>query len=148
MGKWARFRALPGRDRLSLVWFALLLPLLDAGLRILGYRRFRAFLAAHPPHLPQYGGTETEALEASRHIAYLVTVASSYGLYHPGCLRRSLLIWWLLRRRGIQTDLRIGVKKLEGQLYAHAWIRLGDEIINDGVEVERAFSAFSDLPVE
>jgi hypothetical protein len=148
MGKWAKFRALSNPDRLDLLLFSVLLPLVDAGLRGMGYRRFRAFLAAHPRDLPPYRGTETEALEASRHISYLVTVASRYGLSHPGCLRRSLLIWWLLRRQGIQTELRIGVNKRGEQLYAHAWIRLGDEIINDSVEVESYFSAFNDLPVE
>jgi hypothetical protein len=148
MGKWGKFRALSIRDRLNLLLFSALLPLVDAGLRGMGYRRFRGFLAAHPRQLAKYRGTEIEAIEVSKHISYLVSVASGYGLFHFSCLRRSLLIWWLLRRKGIQTDLRIGVKKQEGQLYAHAWIKLGNEIINDSVEVERTFSAFNDLPVE
>jgi len=142
MGRWGKFRALSSRDRLNLVLFSLLLPLMDVGLRVLGYRRLRAFLAARPRNLPKYAGSEIDAVKTSKHVSYLVTVASRYGLYHATCLRRSLLIWWWLRRMGIQTELRIGVKRQDGQLYAHAWIRLGNEIISDNVEVERNFSAF------
>ena len=148
MGRWGKFRALSSRDRLNLVLFSLLLPLMDVGLRVLGYRRLRAFLAARPRNLPKYEGSEIAAVKTSKHVSYLVTVASRYGLYHATCLRRSLLIWWWLRRMGIQTELRIGIKKQDGQLYAHAWIRLGNEIISDSLDVERNFSAFKDLPLE
>jgi len=148
MGKWGKFRALSNRDRLNLVFFSLLLPLVDFGLRTLGYRRLHGFLAVHPRNLPKYEGWEIDAIEASKNVSTLVTVASRYGLYHATCLRRSLLIWWLLRRKGIQTELRIGVKKVDGQLVAHAWIKLGNEIITDSTDVERDFSAFKDLPVE
>jgi len=148
MGKWGKFRALSNRDRLKLVLYSLLLPLMDIGLRFLGYQRLRGFLGAHPRILPKYEGSEIDAIEASKNISTLVTVASKYGLYHATCLRRSLFTWWWLRRRGIQTELRIGIKKLDGQLYAHAWIKLGDEIINDSIDIERNYSAFKDLPVE
>jgi hypothetical protein len=148
MGKWSDLRALSIRDRLNLLLYSVLLLLVDAGLRSMGYRRLRASLAAHPQHLTKYPGNEVEAIEVSRHVSYLVTVAARHGLLQPSCLRQSLLIWWLLRRKGIPTDLRIGVKKQGVQLYAHAWIRLGNEIINDSVEVECNFSAFDDLPVE
>jgi hypothetical protein len=120
MGKWGKFRALSNRDRLSLFLFSVLLPLVDAGLHIMGYRRFRAFLAAHPRDLPEYQGTETEAIEASRNTSYLVTVASRYGLFHPSCLRRSCRPGGCAARD--QTTPQ--VKKRHGQLYAHAWIRL------------------------
>jgi hypothetical protein len=148
MGKWGKLWALSNHDRLNLFLFSLLLPPLNAGLRILGYQRLRVFLAAHPRNLLKYEGSEIDAVEASKHVSYLVTVVSRYGLYHATCLRRSLLIWWWLRRKGIQTELRIGVQKRNGQLYAHSWIKLGDEIINESTEVERNFSAFKDLPVE
>jgi hypothetical protein len=148
MGKWGKLWVLSNRDRLNLFLFALQLPLVNAGLRILGYQRLRAILAAHPKNLPKYEGSEMDAIEASKHVSFLVTVASRYGLYHATCLRRSLLTWWWLRRKGIQTELRIGVQKRNGQLYAHAWIKLGDEIINDSTDVESNFSAFKDLPVE
>jgi hypothetical protein len=148
MGRWGKFRALSNRDRLNLVLFSLLLPLMDVGLRSLGYQQLRGFLASHPRDLPNFTGSEIDAVETSKHLSSLVTVASRYGLYHATCLRRSLLIWWWLRRMGIQTELCIGVKKLEGQLVAHAWIKLGNEIVTDDAEVERSFSAFKDLPVE
>jgi hypothetical protein len=40
------------------------------------------------------------------------------------CLRRSLALQWLLRRRGIDTELRFGVRRVAGDpgLEAHAWL--------------------------
>jgi hypothetical protein len=40
------------------------------------------------------------------------------------CLRQALLLHWLLRRRGLQPELRIGVRKQGEALDAHAWMEL------------------------
>jgi len=38
------------------------------------------------------------------------------------CLRQSLVVWFLLRRRGLPAELRIGARKVEDRLEAHAWV--------------------------
>jgi hypothetical protein len=47
------------------------------------------------------------------------------------CLQRSLVLLWLLRRRGIESELRIGVRKDGSALTAHAWIEMAGEFLND-----------------
>ncbi|MFQ5524545.1 MAG: lasso peptide biosynthesis B2 protein, partial [Acidimicrobiia bacterium] len=39
------------------------------------------------------------------------------------CLRRTIALAWLLRRRGIATTLRIGVTREGGDLVAHSWLQ-------------------------
>lgn len=47
--------------------------------------------------------------------------ASRYSVA-TSCLHRSLVLWWLLERRGFEAALRFGARKHEGRLEAHAWV--------------------------
>ncbi len=40
------------------------------------------------------------------------------------CLRQALVLQWLLARRAIATELRIGIRREAGRLMAHAWLEL------------------------
>ncbi len=42
------------------------------------------------------------------------------------CLRRSVVLYHLLRRMGRPVSLMIGVRRDDGELKAHAWLALGD----------------------
>jgi hypothetical protein len=57
------------------------------------------------------------------------------------CLRRSLLTGWVLRRH--EPLLVIGVRSEEGQIAAHAWIRLGDRDLDPGASTYAAFDLLS-----
>ena len=48
------------------------------------------------------------------------------------CLTRALVLRRLLRRQGLETELVIGAKRGAGAFQAHAWLRLGDEILLGG----------------
>jgi aryl-alcohol dehydrogenase-like predicted oxidoreductase len=39
-----------------------------------------------------------------------------------GCLPRALALQWMLKRRGIAADIRLGVRTDAGTLSAHAWV--------------------------
>jgi hypothetical protein len=47
------------------------------------------------------------------------------------CLQRAATLQQLLRLRGIETRMQIGVKNRSGQLQAHAWIEYEGHILND-----------------
>lgn len=38
------------------------------------------------------------------------------------CLHRSLTLWWLLRRHGVDSDIRFGARRGPEGLEAHAWV--------------------------
>jgi len=134
------------RDRLKLILFALLLPIVHLGLGWFGFLKLRAWLASHPSKRLVFPTEENKVIEEAKHTAYLVSVAAKYGFVRATCLHQAMLLWWLLRNGGIQTELRIGVQHREGRVLAHAWVKRGDEVISEGSQVEKNFLAFDGLP--
>jgi hypothetical protein len=64
----------------------------------------------------------------------MLRVTSAVARRWPGgalCLQRSLVLLWLLRRRGVSSKLRIGVKKSPEALLAHAWVEVAGQPIGD-----------------
>ncbi len=59
-------------------------------------------------------------------MAWLVDVADRYAPGKSSCLRQTAALAWLLRRRGVATNLRIGVAREEGKFTAHSWLESGD----------------------
>ena len=131
------FRALPARERRVLLASMLLLPLFWVGLRLIGLRRFQAWLDRFPM-------AKREALTQGEAVALgaVVNRASNHVLGPDNCLTRSLLLRWLLRRLGTTSDLRIGVRFEGSELAAHAWIEIDGIPVNDRPEVVRGFAAF------
>lgn len=122
----------------------LLLPLTGAALRLFGYQGTRDRLARLSR--PSGSAIPTEPCaapgETAGRIARLVGIAANHGPYRATCLRQSLALWWLLRRRGVAAELRIGVRKEEGELLAHAWVECGGQALNDGQGVSKSYAAF------
>ena len=58
-------------------------------------------------------------------------------------LTRSLVLGWLLQRRGVATELRIGVRLVGGVLDAHAWVEYLGVPVNDRRDVAPQFGPFS-----
>jgi hypothetical protein len=119
-----------------------LLPLTALGLWLLGFRRCQAVLARWSPLGRVDRGDEAARLERGRAAARLVDAAARRGVYHATCLPRSLVLWWLLRRRGIDADLRIGVCKEGGEFQAHAWVEYGGVAFNEGAVVSERYASF------
>lgn len=118
-----QLRALATWERLLLVRLVLLLPAIGAALHLLGFKRTRDLLARlAPTPADQDRIAAAPTADEARRIAGLVGIAAHHGPYRATCLRQSLALWWLLRRRGIPAVLRIGVHKDAGDLQAHAWV--------------------------
>ena len=73
-------------------------------------------------------------------LACLVAAASRHHLLALHCLQRSLVLQSLLRDQGFEVDLRIGVRRKEGGMEAHAWVEQDGHVIGDVLElVQRYF---------
>ena len=48
------------------------------------------------------------------------------------CLKQSLILFRILRRRGITAELRIGVRRVGDNLNAHAWVECDGHMLLDG----------------
>jgi len=113
----------------------MLLPLFWIGLRIFGLQRFQAWL-----NRSAVVGRPSPRREELAAMGALVNTA---GAYVAGtCLTRSLLLSWLLRRKGVRSELRIGVRLENGGLEAHAWVEHEGRPINDTDDVAERFAAF------
>jgi hypothetical protein len=137
---WAKFRALTWPERHSLLAAMAWLPLFWLGLRVLGLQKFQARL--------QRGNVPAEhriSHDEILRIATLVNIAALHGLFPATCLTRSMLLGWMLRRRGVATQLRIGVRMTQGSLDAHAWVEYAGVPINDLSDVGEQFASFAEI---
>lgn len=72
----------------------------------------------------------------------LVEMAGRYTPRWANCLKRSLVLWYLLRCQGINTGLRIGVRRVRGEFQAHAWLEYQGKVLNDVPEIHTVYAAF------
>ena len=136
----AQFRALSHAEQRTLLAAAAWMPIFWLGLRLLGLPRFQARLErARKPICPAITLPKIQAL------GELVNIAARHTLGSRTCLTRSLLLGWLLRRRGVQSQLRIGVRLTQGALNAHAWVECEGVPVNDSLDVSAQFASFGEL---
>ena len=142
MHELAKLRALTGAERRLLFVCLVATPFVAAGIAIFGFKKLHAVLA-RPPRPRSARSFAAEAAEArARSAAKVVAIAAGRGPVRATCLRRSLLLWWLLRRDGIETVLRVGVNRDSGSLNAHAWIEYLGRPLNDADDIALRFPAF------
>jgi hypothetical protein len=145
--KLRRWRGLQGWERRVWVAAALRLPLFWLRVRLFGQRSFgvvpvtgesstRAVDSAGSPE------TVVPSLDELTRLGSLVNSAAHHVLPAGNCLTRSLYLQWLLLRRGVPTDLRIGVQLADGQLLAHAWVEYAGHPLNDAPDVAERYTPF------
>jgi hypothetical protein len=116
---------------------ACLLPATALFLRVFGYRHTRAWMARYVEKKSERADARLEAARVAR----LVSVAARHGVYRANCLRQALVAWWLLGRRGVATNLVIGVRKDEQGFAAHAWVELDGDIVLGGADSRERFQS-------
>jgi hypothetical protein len=67
------------------------------------------------------------------------------GLYplDATCLKKSLVLLRVLRRRGHAAELRLGVRRRDGAFASHAWVECGGHRLLDDGEAE----LFATMPI-
>lgn len=125
------FLALPRAEAVLFVEASALLPLVVLSVRRAGYERTRR-------RLERFAGRRAvpaEAGQADAQVDAAVRMVHATVRRHPVsalCLARSITLWFLLRRRGIESDVVIGVRPGGAPLDAHAWVE------RDGVPLNEA----------
>ncbi len=151
---WERLRRFSDLERPAQSLFlraVVLLPLVSLSLR---WRGFRATQAALQRYLSNTNLDQdsAKARESAALTAHMVNSADRHGLVHPSCLAKSLALWWLLGRQGIASHLRIGIRKENKKLEAHAWVERDGAALNEPEEHHHHYAAFdaafSSLPPE
>ncbi len=104
-------------------------------LRWVSFQRVYGFLGRWSLGSGQALADEGQILAQTRAIVRLVQGAAAWNVH----------LWWLLRRQGVASELRIGVRKEQGRFEAHAWVEREGVALNDGSDVNVRFAAFQGL---
>ena len=136
------WRNLSKSDRALVVRAMFLLPIVATSLKTLGLRRTQSWLSGNSlgPVVPPTEQTRGNVRRAAK----MVAVACRRQPLRSSCLPRTIVLWSLLRRRGIATDIRIGASSnSQGELQAHAWLEWNGEVINDVADVGSQYVPFN-----
>jgi hypothetical protein len=120
-----------------------LLPVISLSLKIRGFRATQQALQDFP--IPSKSGKPRKHVmdgERVKLAVRMVNAASRYGLGQASCLEKSLALWWLLRREGTVSSVRIGARKLSGRFEAHAWVEHEGVALNEPVEGHQHYATF------
>lgn len=79
------------------------------------------------------------ALTTARRLHRMVGLAARLHLLSMTCLVQSLSLRWMLKRRGIPSELRIGAATVAGIVHAHAWLELDGEKVGESEDVDGIF---------
>ncbi|MBI4382315.1 MAG: lasso peptide biosynthesis B2 protein [candidate division NC10 bacterium] len=109
--------------------------LVELALRILPFTRLLSL--SNKVFLNRKGEAALGLVPSVPRLAWLVEVAGRYTPVTATCLKKALVLSWLLGRRGTQTGVRIGVAREKGRLKAHAWLDLDGQVIIGHQELER-----------
>jgi hypothetical protein len=126
-----RVLALSSADWRLLAEAIVVAPYVELGLRVIPLDRLLATLG-------RTGRRRGVGLEIDLdRTARIVEALFRHYPFRPSCLKKSLVLFRLARRRGMPAQLRIGVKKQRDELLAHAWVECAGRMLlpGDGVEL-------------
>jgi hypothetical protein len=132
----------------------LMLPVTALSIKLLGVQRFRNALvrlsqkgkdssARSSLNTPPPVFSLEHKTQKARQIARLVRAAANHGLYRANCLEQSLVLWSLLKRNGLESEIRFGARKEEDELQAHAWVEFLGIALNEDHGVEQRYAPFA-----
>lgn len=139
MGSVAKLSQMSRVDQRTLLASIVWMPLFSLGLRALGLARCHVWIKR--TKLSKAAMTPQEIETCGR----LVNLAASRSPFRASCLTRSMFLEWLLRRRGVESQLRIGVSLDGGALDAHAWVEIAGVPVNDRLDIAQQFAPFGSL---
>jgi len=120
-----------------------LLPIVALSLRMRGFKRTQKFIRRFIPKESALAEPGVAEMEKARGIARMVAVAAGHGAYRANCLKQSLVLWWMLARRGIKSEVVFGIQKEAVEKFnAHAWVECNRINLSDSDEVQQRFAAF------
>jgi Transglutaminase-like superfamily len=144
MGTWRRFWRLSGFERDIALEAAACLPATWVGLRVAGFRRWKSLLGWLAPRVVPDAASNVSLEETARQIARMEEAAARNLFFGTNCLEQSLVLWWLLRIRGIAAEMRFGARKEANRFEAHAWVEFQGAILNGPGEESIDFVPFEE----
>ena len=128
------------RERIILLQALVLLPVITLLVKSLGLGKTQSWLVRLTSLPISSSPPQSERIWST---VKMVKIATRYHRFWNNCLRESLLLWWLLYRQGIISELRLGVQNQQGQFQAHAWVEYNGYPLNEFEDVRQRFATFN-----
>jgi hypothetical protein len=120
-----------------------MLPVIALSLKLFGFKQTKKRMSRLIPNTIDGIPAREDELSRAQLISRAVAIAGNHGLYKANCLKQSLLLWWLLARRGIPSEIKLGTQKIPQEIFnAHAWVEYKGEVLGDPTELEHQYLAF------
>jgi hypothetical protein len=133
---WQKFS---NTERWFLLQALILLPAIALLLK-LGVKRTHFLLSKFLPSKLSFQNTTSQILTT----ANMVKIAAKYYSWAT-CLKRAFVLWFLLRRQGIDAELQIGTRFEVGEFQAHAWVEYQGFVVGENQGVKQHYAAFDQL---
>lgn len=140
MSRVKKFLELSGADKRTFLAALYGLPKVDVQLRLYGFEKTLAKLQRIP--LAPEDKASDPATYPTR-TSLLVNAAARFLFRREACLQRSLMLWFLLRKKGIESELKIGVATEDQKLQAHAWLEIDGAAVNESPHIHEQFNSFT-----
>ena len=127
------------REKILILQAMVSLIVIDFRLRTQGLKRTQVWLFERSHHLPIKDEIEPKRL------AVIINIAANRVPLQNMCLRKSLLLWWWLKKRNIESDIVIGIDKKPRQPQMHAWVEIGAQILNDAPDIRTRYVTIGTL---
>jgi hypothetical protein len=141
-----RFSSLDSEARGTFLRAALLLPLISVSLKVRGFRATQGTLLRFLEPPQQVSREDSARLlsdaDWTRLAVRMVDAAVRYVWRSSTCLEKSLVLWRLLKRHGIASELRIGARKIDGKFEAHAWVERQGIAVDHPDDLHRHYAPF------
>ena len=128
MGLLRRWVALEPPERRIVLRAFLALSRVFVALRLVGFRRVFVAIERRKWSLTT---PSADDLRWARSYARWIDAVARHHIVSANCLERTVVLHDWLRREGLASVLRIGVRTERGVLSAHAWVELGGETVSD-----------------
>lgn len=146
MGSLARFLRLPASEKACFAQAWVLLPLTAIALRFTRLQRWQSALDRGARNRTALPVAAEELARLAEPVARMVRAASRRLPFQPTCLHQSVVLQFLLARRGIPAQMRLGSQLDGAKFQAHAWVECGGHILNDADDIHLRYTPF-DHPV-
>ncbi len=83
--------------------------------------------------------TPSRTLAIAWRMQKLISLAARLHIFRITCLTRSCTLQWLLHRRDINSEMRIGVSRAGEEIGAHAWVEVLGEAVGEPGDIGERF---------
>jgi hypothetical protein len=101
--------------------------------------RFRPTSTLAAALIPAETVTERSRDETATELTLALGRAAAHHIVAMTCLPRALALRAMLAARGVASVLRIGVRRRDGAIEAHAWIEVDGAAVGEPESIERRF---------